>query len=91
MKGILIDRETGDLLVKGGGLSIGDNESQVVEAVVMSHRGDFKEFPRIGGEIRSHLGGEADVMWPGRLLKQLRACGVECEKVTNDKGDITIW
>lgn len=90
MKGILIDSETGDLLVENGGLVVGDTEAQTVEAVLVANRGDFKESPLIGGEAMQMLGGVVDVMWPGRVKKMLRACGVECERVKVDNGEVII-
>ena len=90
MKGILIDSETGDLLVENGGLVVGDTEAQTVEAVLVANRGEFKESPLIGGETMQMLGGVVDVMWPGRVKKMLRACGVECERVKVDNGEVII-
>ena len=90
MKGILIDSETGDLLVENGGLVVGDTEAQTVEAVLVANRGEFKESPLIGGEAMQMLGGVVDVMWPGRVKKMLRACGVECERVKVDNGEVII-
>lgn len=90
MKGILIDSGTGDLLVENGGLVIGDTEAQTVEAVLTANRGEFKESPLIGGEAMQMLGGSVDVMWPGRVKKMLKACGVECERVKVDNGEVII-
>lgn len=82
MIGILIDRESGDLQIAGGGMAIGDTGEQTVEVVVMAMRGEFKEYPLLGGEAGRLLGGCVDVMWGGEVKKMLKACGVECEKVT---------
>lgn len=90
MKGILIDRETGDLLVRDRSMVIGDTEAQTVETVLVANRGEFKESPLIGGEAMQMLGGVVDVMWPGRVKKMLRACGVECERVKVDNGEVII-
>lgn len=90
MKGILIDGGTSDLLVENGRLVIGDTEAQTVEAVLVANRGEIKESPLIGGEAMQMLGGVVDVMWPGRVKKMLRACGVECERVKVDNGEVII-
>ena len=90
MKGILIDGGTSDLLVENGRLVIGDTEAQTVEAVLVANRGEIKETPLIGGEAMQMLGGVVDVMWPGRVKKMLRACGVECERVKVDNGEVII-
>lgn len=90
MKGILIDSGTGDLLVDHGGLVIGDTEAQTVETVLVANRGEFKESPLIGGEVMKQLGGGIDVMWPSRVKKQLKACGVACEELKMENGELTI-
>lgn len=90
MRGILIDSETGDLLVEQGGLVIGDTEAQTVETVLVANRGEFKESPLIGGELTKQLSGGIDVMWPGEVKKMLKACGVSCERVKVENGEITI-
>ncbi len=82
MKGMMIDRESGDLLIERGGIAVGDTEAQTAEAVIMAMRGEFKEYPLLGGEAVRQLAGPGDVMWGGEVKKMLKACGVECEKVT---------
>ena len=90
MKGILIDIETGDLLVEDGSMVIGDTEAQTVEVVLTANRGEFKESPLIGGEIVKQLSGGIDVMWPGEVKRMLSACGVDCERVRYENGEIII-
>lgn len=90
MKGIVIDMQTGDLLVRqyNSGKSIdacaelSNVEEQVVEHVLAAQRGEFKELPLIGGEVRSLLGGERDVLWPNRVKSMIKACGVDVSKIT---------
>lgn len=90
MKGLLIDVETGDLLLEGGHLVIGETEAQVAEAVLVANRGEWKESPLIGGEVRKQLSRCVDVMWPGKVKKMLSACGVDCKRVKVENGEITI-
>lgn len=90
MTGILIDQETGDLLIERGGIAIGETEEQTAEAVLVSMRGEFKEFPQLGGEAVRQLGGGVDVMWTGRVKKMLRGCGVDVSTVTVSGANITI-
>lgn len=90
MRGILIDSGTGDLLVENGGLVIGNTESQTVETVLRANRGEFKEFPLMGGEVMKQLSGGEDVMWAGEVRKMLRACGIDCELVEIKDGVVTI-
>ncbi len=90
MTGILIDHTSGDLLIEHSSVVVGDTDSQVVEAVVTAMRGEFKEFPLIGGEAQVMLGGERDVFWPSNVKKMLEAVGVVVDKVSVDNGVITI-
>ena len=90
MKGILIASGTGDLLVENSGLVIGNTESQTVETVLRANRGEFKEFPLLGGEVMKQLSGGEDVMWAGEVKKMLRASGIDCEQVEIKDGVVTI-
>lgn len=91
MIGILIDATTGDLLVEGGGIAIGETDGQTAEVVVTTMRGELKEHPLLGGEAHRLAGGYVGVMWAGDVKAMLRGCGVECERVTVDSdGTIVI-
>lgn len=90
MKGLLIDRESGDLAVVNGGMVVGENDAQVAEELLLSNRGDFKEYPMLGGEVGKMLGGERDVMWAPRVKKMLRACGLEVNRVSVTEQEIMI-
>lgn len=87
MNGILIDVNTGDLLIEHGGVVIGDADSQIAEAVLVAMRGEWKEYPLIGGEVKKMLGGEVDVMWRGQVKKMLEACGLNVQKVSISNDD----
>lgn len=82
MKGILTDAESGDLLVERGGLAIGDTDGQIAGIVLTAMRGEWKEWPLIGGEVRKMLGGTGDVLWAGRVKRMLEACGLEVRRVS---------
>ncbi len=82
--------EDGDLLIENGGVVTGDTTVQTVEAVLLTMRGEWKEFPLLGGEAAAHLGGTADVMWPGEVRGMLRACGVEARRVKVEDNNITV-
>lgn len=91
MKGILIDTESGDLLVENGNVIVGDTDSQIAEGVLVAMRGEWKECPLIGGEVKMMLGGRPDVMWSGQVKKMLAACGLDVKKVNvSDDNIITI-
>ena len=90
MKGILFDFEKGNVCVKNGSLAVGDVEEQIVQTALTAFKGEFKEVPAIGGEIKKLQGGCVDVMWPGKMKRMLRACGVEVNRVVVEGGLITI-
>lgn len=88
MNGILIDAESGDLLIECGSVVIGDTDSQIAEGVLVAMRGEWKEWPLIGGEVKKMLGGEVDVMWRGQVKKMLEACGLDVLKVSVTEDNI---
>lgn len=90
MTGILIDEASGDLLIEGGGIATGDTESQTAEAVVRTMRGELKEHPMLGGEATKLEGGVPALMWPAEVRQMLRGCGVDCERVKMEDGEIVI-
>ncbi len=90
MKGLLVNPESGDLLIHDKGMQIGETDVQVAERVIVAFRGEFKENPSIGGEIKTMLGGERDVMWPGKVKKMLRSCLVDANRVIFNDGEVTI-
>ncbi|MFK1951343.1 hypothetical protein ACIXFX_22300 [Bacteroides fragilis] len=54
MNGILIDAESGDLLIERGSVVIGETDSQIAECVLVAMRGEWKEWPLIGGEVKKN-------------------------------------
>ncbi len=88
MIGLLIDTETGDLLVERGSIVIGNTDSQIAESVLVAMRGEWKECPLIGGEVKKILGGQVDVMWRGEVKKMLEACGLDVQKVSISEDNI---
>ena len=50
--GIMIDMETGELIVKNGSLQIGNTDEQNIELNIISNRGEIKSHPMLGCEIR---------------------------------------
>ncbi len=88
MNGILIDAESGDLLVQHSSVVIGDTDSQIAEGVLVSVRGQWKECPLIGGEVTKMLGGHVDVMWRGEVKKMLEACGLEVQRISVSEDNV---
>ena len=92
MKGLITSTKTGDLLTEGKAATITDNSGMVIETVLLAQRGELKEVPLIGAEVRMHLGGSYDRFWPQETKKMIRACGVEVGTVAYDadSGVITV-
>ena len=92
MKGILIDHETGDLLIEKRQMQIGNAEQQVVGLLLETSPGEWKEYPMLGADARSQLGGNIDPFWPLQTKKMIRACGVDVKNVVvsgNDEIEIS--
>ncbi len=92
MKGLTTNTTTGDLLIGRDKLAvITDSQEQICESVLLAMRGEFKEFPLIGAEVRQQLGGCIDPFWPQETKKMLRACKVAVETVKmHEDGTVTI-
>ena len=90
MRGILIDPQTGDLMLKDGGLAVGDTGAQTAEDVLKAMRGEFKEFPLIGAEAYKMLGGAYNPLWKSDAKTMLQACGLPVSRVEGKDGMITI-
>lgn len=84
MKGLLTDNKTGDLLVDHKTAAVDNCEEQVIECVLMAARGEFKELPLIGAEVRQHIGGTRDVFWPTETKKMIKAVGVDVHTIQVD-------
>lgn len=92
MVGMLIDEETGDLMVESSNLKLGDLRAQVAELVLTASPGEFKEVPMIGGDVASMFNGTKDPFWPGKMKTQLNAMGVDVERIaiSDDGIDLTV-
>lgn len=88
-KGIVVGAD-GDLIVRNGELIISETTVQSVEAVLLTMRGEWKEFPLLGGEAVRQLGGSVDVMWPAEVKEMLQTCGVEAKRVKVEGNSIIV-
>lgn len=89
MKGLLVDEE-GDLIVENGTIKTGENTEQVAHWVVVANRGEFKEFPLIGGEIIKMINGTPDPMWKSNVKNMLFAAGVPVKRIKIEGSNITL-
>lgn len=84
MIGILVDERTGDLLIRNGKIAVGDNTLQCVEQIIKSSRGEYKEFPLIGGECFKLLHGNYSRFWPNRVKKMCQFMGISLKEIDYD-------
>lgn len=89
-KDILLD-ENGDLVIVNGDFVIGDSDTQEIEQLLISKKGEFKEFPLVGADIerliKSRSGQTAAIK---EIKKQLIADGFDESNIEIDKIDLTI-
>lgn len=90
MLGIQID-DTGDIAVKNGTIAIDNNSLQCVEQILKSNRGEYKEFPLVGGECVKLLHGSSSRFWANRAKSMCEAMGVPVKRIdSNNLGEIKI-
>jgi len=82
MQGIITDPENGDLLIKDGQIAVGTIDDQCIEQILMSNRGEYKEYPLIGGEIVKMLHGVENRFWANRIRNMCSAMGLRIKRVS---------
>lgn len=91
MNGLLTDGASGDLLIEGGGAMVGDTRGQAIEHVMAAMRGEFREWPKLGGEIRRQLHGSGSRIWAARARTMCAAAGVDVSRVeVQDNGKVKV-
>lgn len=81
MTGLTVGQGCGDLVVSDGSITIGNASEQTVEHVLVSMRGELKEHPLLGGEIRKMMHGCGQRLWCARARDMCRAAGVNINRV----------
>ncbi len=91
--GILLDPETGDLLVAvqrdaagviAQGLEIGITTFQNQALILQAAKGEFKEYPTLGVGISDILGDDEMTGWKREIALQLEADGMKVKTVDLD-------
>ena len=91
MTGLLIDMQTGDLLIEDGSLVVGETSHQVIEHALRAARGEYREQPMIGAEAAKMQGGITSRLWCVKAKQMCRAAGVEVSRITyDDDNTITV-
>ena len=90
MIGIVVDSNTGDLLVDGGELAMGETSQQVIEHALRAFRGEYREFPLIGAEADKQRNSIGSRLWCVRAKQMCKACGVSVAQVSIDGNTIVV-
>lgn len=91
MNGLLTEAGGGDIVVVDGGMVITGTDAQTVEHVLLANRGEYKEHPCLGAEVRKMQHGPGGRLWCARARTMCKAAGVEVNKIEVDaEGRITV-
>ncbi len=91
MNGLMTEQNCGDLIIEGGGCVVAGTEQQTIEHVIVANRGEWREWPLLGGEVRKMQHGIAGRMWAARAREMCREAGVSVSRVSvGDNGKITV-
>lgn len=91
MYGLMTESGAGDLVIEGGGCVVAGSEQQTIEHVLVANRGEWREWPLLGGEVTKMKHGIAGRMWTARAREMCREAGVAVRRVTvGDNGKITV-
>ena len=80
MNGLMTEENCGDLVIECGGCVVAGAEQQTIEHVLVANRGEWREWPLLGGEVRRMQHGIAARMWAAR--ERWGAAGVAVKRVT---------
>ncbi len=91
MNGLLTEMNCGDLVIEGGGCVVAGTAQQTIEHVLVANRGEWREHPLLGGEVRKMQHGLAGRMWAARAREMCTAAGVAVSRVAvRENGKITV-
>ncbi len=79
-----------DLIIEGGGVSLGETTSQNTAFLLMVHKGELKEFPMLGAGINDIINDHDLSAWKRTITETLEADGQLVNKVDISGGQLTI-
>ena len=82
MIGLIIDVDSGDLLIQGRTLALGETSQQIIEHVIRAGRGEFRELPLIGAEVARMRHGPGSRLWCASAKEMCRAAGIPVNRVS---------
>lgn len=91
MKDFLTDQD-GNLLIEDGDFVIGDPTEQNIQAILESHKGEWREFPEVGAAMAEYLNDEDRDEMLIEAKRQLEYDGLIVEelKITADDKMIVV-
>lgn len=90
MTDILTD-DNGDLLIQNGDIVIGESDNQHQVDIILSNKGEYKEFPEIGVGIVQMLSDDDPMSVLIEIKKNLQYDGMKVDNVKfEENGKITI-
>lgn len=89
MNDLKLDIE-GDLAVEKGDLIIGESSSDIIKSVLLAVRGEFKEDPEIGANVRNCLNGSMHPFWTQDTKKMLQKSGLPVQSIKIENNEILI-
>lgn len=85
--GLMTEAGLGDLVTAPGGCAVGGTAAQTVEGVLAANRGEWREWPLLGGEVRRMMHGPGrGMIWAQRAREMCREAGVAVSRVTVKEG-----
>lgn len=91
MNGLQTETSLGDLFIEGGGCVVAGTEGQTVEHVLVAMRGEWREFPLLGGELQKMQHGSENRFWAARAKQMCKEAGVAVNRIVmNPNGEITV-
>lgn len=91
MNGLQMEENGGDLRQEGAGFVVAGVEAQVIEHVLLANRGEYREEPLLGAEVRKMQHGTPGRLWGSRARQMLQEAGVGVSRVDiNERGEIRV-
>jgi len=66
----LVLDENNDLVIENGDFKIGQSDDQNIEAIMISEKGQFYEFPKLGYGVRRKLYGAMNIPLERKLIRE---------------------
>lgn len=89
MEDILLDQDF-DLLIQNGDLVIGPSSEQHQQLLLLSNKGDWRQFPMVGVGVREYLKDEDENSMVGEIKEQFEMDGMEVKDIRIANGQIGI-